>query len=75
MATAVGAARLFSKLLRALNPKPKTLNHQPWPWLGPPALKPGQRVHVPNNWVLGGLLIGIVIQVLGKYMIIGYLDP
>ena len=34
-----------------------------------------QRVHVPNNWVLGGLLMGIVVQVLGKYMIIGYLDP
>ena len=34
-----------------------------------------QRVHVPNNWVLGDWLIGIVVQVLGKYTIIGYLDP
>ena len=33
------------------------------------------RVHVPNNWVLGCWVIGIVVQVLGKYMIIRYLDP
>ena len=33
------------------------------------------RVHVPNNWVLRVLVIVIVVQVLGKYMIIGYLDP
>ena len=29
------------------------------------------RVHVPNNWVLRVLVIVIVVQVLGKYMIIG----
>ena len=33
------------------------------------------RVHVPNYWVLRVLAIVIVVQVLGKYMIIGYLDP
>ena len=35
----------------------------------------GFRVHVPNNLVLGIWVIGIIVQVLGKYMIIGYLDP
>ena len=34
-----------------------------------------QRVHVPNNKVLGFWVIVILVQVLGKYMIIGYLDP
>ena len=29
----------------------------------------------PIIGVLGGLSIGIVVQALGKYMIIGYLDP
>ena len=33
------------------------------------------RVHVPNNLVLTVLVIVIIEQVLGKYMIIGYLDP
>ena len=33
------------------------------------------RVHVPNNWVLRALEILIIVQVLGKYMIIRYLDP
>ena len=33
------------------------------------------RVHVPNNWVLRALVIVIIVQVLGKYMIIRYLDP
>ena len=33
------------------------------------------RVHVPNNQVLGFWVIVIIVQVLGKYMIIGYLDP
>ena len=33
------------------------------------------RVPVPNNWVLRIWVIAIVVQVLGKYMIIGYLDP
>ena len=33
------------------------------------------RVHVPNNWVLRVLVIVIAVQVLGKYMIIRYLDP
>ena len=34
-----------------------------------------QRVQVPNNLVLGFWVIVIIVQVLGKYMIIGYLDP
>ena len=34
-----------------------------------------QRVHVPNNWVLGFWVIVITVQVLGKYMYIRYLDP
>ena len=34
-----------------------------------------QRVHVPNNSVLGIWVIVIIVQVLGKYMIIWYLDP
>ena len=34
-----------------------------------------QRVHVPNNWVLGFSVIVIIVQVLGKSMIIRYLDP
>ena len=32
-------------------------------------------VHVPNNRVLRALVIGIIVQVLGKYMIIRCLDP
>ena len=34
-----------------------------------------QRVHVPNNLVLGLWVIVIIAQVLGKYMMMGYLDP
>ena len=36
-----------------------------------------QRVHVPNNLVLGFWVIVIIVQVLGKYsyIIIEYLDP
>ena len=37
--------------------------------------KGAQRVHVPNNLVLGIWVIVIIVLVLGKYMIIGYLDP
>ena len=33
------------------------------------------RVQVPNNEVLGIWVIVIIVQVLGKYMIIRYLDP
>ena len=33
------------------------------------------RVQVLNDWVLGFWVIVIVVQVLGKYMIIRYLDP
>ena len=33
------------------------------------------RVQVPKNWVLGIWVIVIIVQVLGKYMIIRYLDP
>ena len=34
-----------------------------------------QRVHVPNIWVVGFWVIVIIEQVLGRYMIIRYLDP
>ena len=34
-----------------------------------------QRVHVPNNWGLGFWVVVIIVLVLGKYMIIKYLDP
>ena len=33
------------------------------------------RVHVPNNWVLGALVIVIVVQALEKYRKIRCLDP
>ena len=33
------------------------------------------RVKVPNNWVLRVLVLVVIVQVLGKYMIIRYLDP
>ena len=33
------------------------------------------RVQVPNDWVLGILAVEIVVQILGKYMIIKHLDP
>ena len=35
----------------------------------------GFRVHVPNNKGLGFWVIVIIVQVLGKHMIFGYLDP
>ena len=35
----------------------------------------GFRVHVLNNWVLRVWVIVMMVQVLGKYMIIGYLAP
>ena len=34
-----------------------------------------QRVHVPNNWALRTLVIGILVKVSDKCMIIGHLDP
>ena len=33
------------------------------------------RVHVLSIWVLRALVIVVIVQVLGKYMIIRYLDP
>ena len=30
---------------------------------------------MPKNWVLRLLVIVVIVQVLGKYMIIKYLDP
>ena len=33
------------------------------------------KVHVANNWVLSVLVIVIMVQVLGKYMIMRYSDP
>ena len=35
----------------------------------------GFRVQASNNWVLGAWLIIVVVQVLGRYMNIRYLDP
>ena len=35
----------------------------------------GFRVHVPSNWVLRVLVIVVLVQVLGKYMIVRYVDP
>ena len=45
--------------------------------LGPGSLYVGfpQSVQVPDNWLLGILVIVIVVQVSGKYVIIKYLDP
>ena len=34
-----------------------------------------QRVQVTNKWVLGFWVIVIIEQILGNYLIIGYLDP
>ena len=34
-----------------------------------------QRVHAPNNQLLGFWVIVIMVQALGKHMIIRYLDP
>ena len=34
-----------------------------------------QRVHVPNNLVLGFGVIVLIVQVMSKYMIIMYVDP
>ena len=34
-----------------------------------------QRVHVSKNWVLRVLVIFIVLQVLGRYRVIQYMDP
>ena len=34
-----------------------------------------QRVHVPNIWVLGFGVVAILVLVLGKYVIVRYLDP
>ena len=33
------------------------------------------RVHVPDNWALGFWVIVLIVQVLGKYMMIRHLDP
>ena len=33
-----------------------------------------QRVQVPNNLLLGFRVLVIIVQVLGKYIVIGYLD-
>ena len=35
----------------------------------------GFRVHVSNNYVFGSGVIVIMVKVLGKYMVIRYLDP
>ena len=34
-----------------------------------------RKAHVPNRWVLGGFGTIPVVQALGKYMTIHYLDP
>ena len=51
---------------RTCNPKPPKGSNKSSPTL---------RVHVPNNRVPGVWVIVIIVQVLGKYMIIRYLDP
>ena len=43
--------------------------------LPPNSLLRTQRVQVPNNLVLGFWVIVILVQGLGKYVIIRYLDP
>ena len=43
--------------------------------MNPKPYKVTLRVHVAKDWVFGALVIGIVVQALGKYIIIGYLDP
>ena len=45
------------------------------PSLDPSSLPSLLRVQVPNNKILRIWVIVIVVQVLGKYMTIGYLDP
>ena len=48
----------------------------PWLiWIGCFAEKISQRVHVPNNKLLGFRVIAIQVHFWGKYMIIRYLDP
>ena len=37
--------------------------------------RPSARKVVPNNWAVGIWVIVIIVQLLSKYMIIGYLDP
>ena len=62
-ATSGGAMGVCKKgALRDSNPRPQALN-------------PNPRGSMPNIWVLGIWVIVIIVQVLGKYMIIGYLDP
>ena len=79
-----------SSLGSALNPKPY-INPEPfrvpsdfWAEGSPEDVEPfktillgrvTQRVHVGNNDVFGCWVIGIMVQALGKYMIIRYLDP
>ena len=41
----------------------------------PGVLLLSQRVQVPKNLVLGFGVRGIIVQILGRYMIIRYLDP
>ena len=46
------------------------------PQYAPVIRKPySQRVQVPNDYVLGFRIIVVIVQVLGKYMIIWYSDP
>ena len=47
--------------------------HSKWVHVGP--YNTATRVHVPNNQVFGFWAIEIIVQVLGKYMIITDLDP
>ena len=42
---------------------------------GPVVQKSSLRVQVLSNWVLGFWVVVLVVQVLGKYMSIRYLDP
>ena len=54
---------MFLPVLNVKNLKPQAQNNK------------SQRVQLPNTGVLGFWVIVIIVQVLGKYMIIWYLDP
>ena len=55
------------------------MKQMPWPWLESQTplleIEDNQRVQVLHNQVLGFWVIRIIVQFLGMYMIIRYLDP
>ena len=64
----LGPWTLREKHLQALSPKIRLLGRLR-------SLHVTQRVQVSNTYVLGSWVIVIIVQVLGKRMIIRYLDP